>query len=543
MPSLIETLIDYEPDLLAMLAEQWGVEQDLSPVKNLPKQVAQRLGEETLFSEILQALPQPALSALLRLARSQGRLPLAQFERDFGSLREMGAARREKIRPDRHPQSITEMLFYKGLIARAFFKEGAEAREFFYIPEEFQRLLQAQLLTTGEGAPALTQYDAERVFAAQDNLLDHSCSLLAALRLGIDAQTLSLQNPPIPAPFLLDVLRAGDLIDEHNTPDPAAIGAFLEASRAQAFSRLVHVWLSSPFVDETRLLTDLDFEGGMRPSPQLTRQKVIALALSLPGDSWTNLDEFVEWVRAFQPDILRSGGEYEAWIIQQQPGGRFLKGFQHWQDVEGRLLREMVTGPLFWMGLLDLGAKYKSKKAAFLRPSKWADDLTKGREVSYPHQEAAAFRVEKDGSLLISRAFPLSLRYQIARFCEWGAARQGNYVYQLSPPALLRAKQQGLQPSQLIALLHKYGQKPLPAPVLAALERWKEHELEAVLEKMLLLRVRSADVLDQLMATNAKTHILSRLNDTTAVVKSGSVVPLRKALLELGLLADVRLEV
>jgi hypothetical protein len=84
---------------------------------------------------------------------------------------------------------------------------------------------------------------------------------------------------------------------------------------------------------------------------------------------------------------------------------------------------------------------------------------------------------------------------------------------------LKNALQQGLQVHQLLALINKYGRKPIPPNIPAALERWKQNELEAVLEQLVLLRVRSAAILDQVMASRAKTLIITRLNETTAVVK------------------------
>ena len=45
------------------------------------------------------------------------------------------------------------------------------------------------------------------------------------------------------------------------------------------------------------------------------------------------------------------------------------------------------------------------------------------------------------------------------------------------------------------------------------------------------------------MATRSGQSALTRLNDTTAVVKSGGVQALKEALLDMGILADVRLEV
>ena len=95
---------------------------------------------------------------------------------------------------------------------------------------------------------------------------------------------------------------------------------------------------------------------------------------------------------------------------------------------------------------------------------------------------------------------------------------------------------QGLQVHQLAALIGKYGRKPIPPNIPAALERWKQNELEAVFERPVLLRVRTAAILDQVMASRAEGLILTRLNDTAAVVKPNAANQLQEILLELGIL-------
>ena len=173
----------------------------------------------------------------------------------------------------------------------------------------------------------------------------------------------------------------------------------------------------------------------------------------------------------------------------------------------------MLRGPFFWLGLVDLAAKTKSGPPTLFRPSAWMADLLNGEDIRYEKQQANTFTLNKDGRLLIERAFPLSIRYQIARFCEWQTEKKERYIYQISHPSLQNAMRQGLQVGQLITLIKKFGKKPLPPNITGALERWKQNELEAVIEETVLLRVRSKAILDQLMASRAKAHILARLNE------------------------------
>ena len=124
MPTISETIQDYEIDQIEMIAEQWGIEDDIDPHKNIKKQVVHILDNKDLFLEVISALPVHEQSALQFILDESGKIPAMQFTRTHGVIREMGAAVREKERPDRNPISVAEDLFYKGIIGLSFFNEG-----------------------------------------------------------------------------------------------------------------------------------------------------------------------------------------------------------------------------------------------------------------------------------------------------------------------------------------------------------------------------------------------------------------------------------
>ena len=82
--------------------------------------------EEAMLSRLrllplLAGLPEHARLALGDLIESGGRLPRALFERRHGTLRSMGAARRDREQPYLHTDLAAEILWYRGLLALAFF--------------------------------------------------------------------------------------------------------------------------------------------------------------------------------------------------------------------------------------------------------------------------------------------------------------------------------------------------------------------------------------------------------------------------------------
>ena len=48
-------------------------------------------------------------------------MPWAGFTRQFGDVREIGAGKRDREQPYLAPASAAEVLFYRGLLERAFF--------------------------------------------------------------------------------------------------------------------------------------------------------------------------------------------------------------------------------------------------------------------------------------------------------------------------------------------------------------------------------------------------------------------------------------
>ena len=75
--------------------------------------------------------------------------------------------------------------------------------------------------------------------------------------------------------------------------------------------------------------------------------------------------------------FLRESGDFNTWIISsREPGGPLLTGDVNWSAVEGEWLRFLISGPLFWFGLVDLG-KTPTDELTF-RKSAWFSQLLAG---------------------------------------------------------------------------------------------------------------------------------------------------------------------
>lgn len=553
MPDLIKSLQGKDLGHLRMIAELWGLSLDAPDLRSALPRLAAMLLDPSLVTEIVSDLPAEARAALDDLLNHDARLPWALFTKRYGVLREFGPARRDREHPHRNPVSPAEMLWYRGLLARAFFDSPTGPEEFAYVPSDLAELLPAPR-TGAAAALGRPASPLERAFPLppSDRLLDHACTLLAALRLGLPAKAIEAldMGPRAPSPEILKaLLGAAGLLDPAGMPLPEPTRAWLEAPRGEALLMLLRAWLLSPSFDDLRLLPGLKAEGEWQNDPLRARQSVRDFLSTVPGlaDSeerpYWSLSAFVDAVHQRYPDFQRPAGDYDSWYLRSLDSGEFLSGFENWDNVDGALIRFIITGPLYWLGVFELACAADPQQdpaapVTAFRYSEWAAALLAGQAPGGLAAENASIQALSDGRLVVPRLAPRSLRYQVARFSSWGEFKHDEYHYNLSPTSLQRARQQGLTVNHLLALLRKHA--PVTPPSLTrALERWERLGVEARFQSLLVLRLSSPELLQTLRASKAGRFLGDPLGPTSVIVHPGALNKVIAVLAEMGYLADV----
>ncbi len=539
MPDLLHTLQGHDLSFLKMIAGAWGIELNAPDAHTAMQTLNAALLDSALVGEVVQALPRSAQQALSALLENEGYLSWALFSRRFGDVRVMGAARRDRERPDLKPQSPAEVLWFRALIGRAFLNMGGELQETAYIPEDFLTLLPALAKSAGQplGRPA-TPGEGQHILPASDHILDHACTFLASLRLGLPPPRPELTGETLSPAALRELLRTAQLINADDQPHPEEVRAFLEKPRASALAQLVSAWMESPDYNELLLLPGLVAEGVWQNQPLQARRQVLDWLTHLPGNTWWSLSAFVSAVRERFPDFQRPAGDYDSWFIRPEASDQFLRGFSSWDQVDGALIRYILCGPLHWLGMLDLAAPTPEAAPAAFRLSAWAEALWHGQPPDGLPKENAALHVNSDGIALLPALTPRAVRYQVARFSTWLPASGSDYRYQFTPQSLERARQQGLRISHLVALLRRNSSAPLPPTLLQALERWEQHGTQTHIEETTLLKVDSAEILTALRKTSAARYIGEALSPTVVVIKPNGREAVARALVEIGYLSE-----
>jgi hypothetical protein len=251
------------------------------------------------------------------------------------------------------------------------------------------------------------------------------------------------------------------------------------------------------------------------------------------------------------PDFQRPAGDYDSWFIRDAATGETLRGFEHWDRVEGALIRWLVGGPLYWLGLVDLSPG--GDAASLEEPGgpdtafrlTWAGRALLQGEAWPADPPEAQLRIESDGALGVPALVKPYDRFTAARFADWERLEVERpdgplYRYRVSAGSLASAHAQDVAVRHVLAFLRKASANPVPPRLAEALLRWEREGTEAVVGEATVLHVKSADVLERLRLSPKIKPLLGKALGPEAVeVRRQDVGRLRAALIEVGVLAEV----
>jgi len=550
MPDLLHSLLKQDIGHLRIIAEFWGLELDSITADDAREELSASLLDAELASELIDVLSPQADSALHALVEEGGRIPWATFARKYGDIREMGAGKRDRERPHLKPASTAETLYYRGLLARAFFDTDKGPQEFAYIPDDLLELLNniffeegaeetptspvkptnvPDIVETSEalGRPA-SPGERGREILANDSILDDATTFLAALRMGRNMESNGLPLVQEIAPVLQSLLTTANLIKD-NIPQAEAVKSFLECPRPDALKMLQEAWTESVNFNELHLMPTIICEGEWKNNAHETREFLLNLLDAIPENKWWSLGAFIRDIKQKYADYQRPAGDYDSWFIKRKSDGVYLRGFSYWDQVDGALIKFFITDVLHSLGQVDLSiAEGASEPTAFRISSFQGEKEEKGK-----------IAISSNGKISIPRNAPRVVRYQVSRFCEWDEPKEDLYRYHVTTSSLTKAKEQGLKAEHLLVLLTKNTNAGIPPSLVKALKRWEVNGTEARVQTQVILKVSKPEVLEEMRKSKAAKFLGEVLSPTTVIVKSGAIQKVMEALTELGILGEI----
>jgi len=524
MRELAECLLDYSVARLRALAAARGIDLPTNNRVQAARFLADQMLRPESVAEALEILNPQEREALETVQAAGGRVRADPFMRRFGEIRSMGDGRLTLEQPWLAPVSATERLWFLGLLFKAFADYADERVAFLFIPSDVLPLLPPPRAQAG--LPFEPHEPPAQVWRALDTASVDVCTFLAHVQnhqpryvrgRGLSPQDESawrrrwVWRPMSPPPFaafvpmraqwLLRVVgrlklvrRAGDRI----RPASDAARAWLSAPTPARQSQMWSAWVADEGWDELRRIAEIRCEGsGWSHDPVRTRQRLLDLLKGCEAGTWYSLKQVAETIREYAPDFQRTGGDYESWYIRDVKTGQYLRGFEHWDEVEGRLIAQVVAGAMHYVGAADLGRDAQTGDVLFAL-TEWGWAWLHGGEVE-PAAEFAPIAVGDDGRVRWPSDGNLLHRFQLERFATWTGDDDGA-VYEITPVSLARILSQGVDVDAVVKFLAQASAGQAPEGLLARVREWAMRRGRARLSRAVLLEADSAEILAEIRA-------------------------------------------
>lgn len=557
MPLLRQCLLDTYLVRLRTIARFWDITLTASKQREAALELTEAMSNPETVARAYRGLSEEERQALRALLASDGQMPQRVYAREWGEIRAMGPGRMDRERPWEEPVSPAEGLWYRGFLFRSFEQGPDGAYEAVFVPPE----IQAHLPTPEAEQPRIALEsipEPPAVLLTGDFFLDDACTWLSyvqneRLRPGTDGQwpskhrqrllhRLRSQDPERFA-FLSHLAHSIGWVVEHDAGhlrlQPEPVTAWLESTTFDQQHTMTATWRDDPTWNDLFRVSSLQPEdtGAWRNDPILARKAILRHLKSCAPETWYALEDITAAIKELDPDFQRPGGDYETWYIRDAETGAYLSGFESWDAVEGRLIHYLITRPMAWLGIVDLGSRASRKRpCAFRLTAGGAAFLELTAPPSPPKPPALRLQSGFRISVPAARRYE---RFQLARIADW--VQSGDrFTYRLTPDSLRRGRKQGISVARVLEFLDEVIDGPLSHSVEAALTRWDAHGTEAWIERSIILRLSSEALMSRAIASRRLGHFIKeRIGPTTALVSERDWPQVTAGLEEMGLLPQV----
>jgi hypothetical protein len=497
----------------AALSQLWGIAVHASQAAGV---LAAAMMQPDAVARVVAELDADARSALERVARSGGSIAAHTLEQEYGAI---GSAA-EYLNPRSFlvargtPLQPLEQLFALALLR----PQRAGRVRLYEVPHELLPLLPftPRYAPIAELAPYAASFDHARA-----DLTRIDDQILTLLALAYEGQLVCVADGGLNKASIVRLARAWGVqtldmrmvMREAQWPYAgflrgALMGAGalrLDAERRLRVTRAALDWLRGARGDRTaRLLagwidSSWDELAGVgiflrhagEGERQAARRALLGLLMHMPPGRWVECDELVAAIRRVAPDFARRDGRYDT-LGARRRGGGSLDGYAGWPAVDGHLIRVVLTQPLYWLGIVEIGRCGDEAVAACMTEA-GAALLAGAREDEAP----AADHVIVGGNfeVLAPPGSSLYARFQLGRFAERAGGERAP-VYRLTRRRVQQALDRGATVDDLLAFLAEASADGVPPHVATALRDWGERRGGVALRSAVLIESDDSVILE-----------------------------------------------
>ena len=528
------------------MAQAWHVDLPKAEPRDQATTLAEAMLSPGALDVLIAALSPAAREALATVVGEGGAVPGHRMALRYGAIRRLGPSRLAREEPWARPANAVEELYYRGLIVRTYGTIGDHYGEVFAVPDQ----LLARVPTLEPPADRLANHEAPAPTVVHGDgraMVEDLLAVLAHLRqhhvVPRREDGASLHAPPIPMqhvdlgprlqgerdPARLGLLRRLlwrlKLVHESRgalRPTPRA-RTWLQLDDLRRHQAVMLAWRDDAQWGELSLVPTIRWENsGWSHNPVPARRALLEFLVRYRG-AWRTLDGLVADLKRDRPDYLRPDGDYDGWHLRDATTGAYLTGFEAWDQVEGALARLLLTHPLRWLGVVEIGDDDGRPVAFRLTPM--GEALLTGRPTPEPAPEPAPegatpgeapphASIDDDMVITIPVAGTMYERYQLERFCEWlGQDEVARYV--ITEDSVWRSQNTGVRTDQIDHFLRRLVGERLPAALSRDLLAWGGRFGRASMRRVVLLQTTDEATMQQIRGRPELRRLVGELMGPT----------------------------
>jgi hypothetical protein len=355
-------------------------------------------------------------------------------------------------------------------------------------------------------------------------------------------------------PFLLFLrlllMKLGLLVERRGVLYAASAQAFFSLPLVERAWQCFHLWQETPFWNELASIPNVIAQPGpssLEPAHEevvRSRQVVVRHVLQVALGTWHAFPAFIARMKLYATYLLfprQYGLRAERYSVGSNPYGwnfRLRRGWlthrEGWHMVEGGFIRALVSGPLTWLGVIELDSA--EHPDAFRRAP--GAELLAGQTPPVSHELAwGRLVVQPNFDLIALAPVPEALLVLLDRFAE-RVRLEHIAQYHLSKASVTRAIQLGLTAEMMQEILEQAAGSSIPQNVQYSLIEWERQVRRIELwRNAVLLEVDDAALLDELCVDpQARIWLLRRLAPTLVEVSAEHLAELQELLWQRGYL-------
>lgn len=253
------------------------------------------------------------------------------------------------------------------------------------------------------------------------------------------------------------------------------------------------------------------------------------LSLLTEGE-WVSFDAFLRIVHEIFPNIFHAFSHANVWWIESARKKRqFGAGYEDWLLSYGRPVIATLTGPLNWLGAVEI-AYHQNQPVAIRLTAVGSFILGRRKAISpsagpaYKPDQIVNFRDDLTVEVLSGLAHP-NLYVLLGRIGRLENATAQSLRYRLDAQGVKRALEQGETAAGLIAQLTELAQKPLPQTWQQRLHEWEVNYGRLHLYQNIALIELADDLALQelLVATSLRNRLLYRFSNRLVAIQPEAI--------------------